>query len=361
MTWLRGRTYWTWVHLRDGTRVRRSLETRDRGVAREIERMLDILHGRREWQLVEAAAIGSSTIGEVFDYWKRGDDGLSELRARLGDIDLAQHVEPWKRWAARGASAETVEKYAKQLRALIPESKPSRRSDFTRRRVSEALVALPCSGSTARRYLAAWSSFASYLVEQEILDSNPVRSVKAPRNNPPRELWLSLEDVMRLVDAQPEPFRALAALREGAGVEISAALGVRRSDVDLASSTVFARGTKTPGRTRVVAVEPWAMKRLAEYVRRNRSTPSALLFDGVKARRALDVQRRELKRLGLDPSYTLHDARHSYAVRQMKTGVDPQVIAANLGHTDALMVLKVYGKYRPTAQDLARAQMRAVR
>jgi integrase/recombinase XerC len=360
MTWKHGRSYWAWVRLRDGTRVRRSLNITDKNVAREAERMLEILRGRRDWQLIEAAAFGPSSIGEVFDCWRRGEDGLSELRARLGDVDLAEHVERWTRWAARGASPETVEKYAKQLRALIPEAKPSLRSDFTRRRISEALAALPCSGSTARRYLAAWSSFASYLVEHEIIDSNPVRSVKAPRNNPPRELWLSLQDVKRLVDAQPEPFRALAALREGAGVEISAALGVRRGDVDLASSTVFVRGTKTPGRTRVVAVEQWAMKRLAEYMRRAPATPAALLFEGIRARRALDVQRRELERLELDVRYTLHDARHSYAVRQMKSGVDVQVIAANLGHTDAMMVLKVYGKYRPNAQDRARTQLRAV-
>ena len=322
--------------------------------------MLEILHGRREWQLIEAAAFGPSSVGELFDYWRRGEDGLAELRAKLGDVDLAQYVEPWVRWAQRRASARTVGDYRKQLRVLMPEGQRFPRSTFTRRRISDALAKLTCSGSTARRYLAAWSSFGSYLVEQELLDSNPIRSVKAPRNNPPREVWLPLDDVLRLVDAHPEPFRALAALREGGGVEISAALRVRRRDVDLERSVIQATGTKNQWRSRPVLVDDWAMDRIAAYVRAQRFTPEALLFEGVTERRAWGIQKRILAALGMQPGYRLHDARHSYAVRKMKQGVDPQVIANNLGHKDTVMLWKVYGKYRPTMHDLARERMRAV-
>ena len=346
--------------MRDGTRIRRSLDTRDKGVAREIERMLDILHGRRDWQLIEAAALGPLSVGELFDYWRRSDDGLAQLRAWLGDVDLAQHVEPWTRWAQRRANERTVSDYRKQLRALAPEGAAFPRSTFTRRRVSEALAALECSGSTARRYLAAWSSFASYLLEQEVIEANPVRSVKAPRENSPREVWLPLGDAMRLVDAQPEPFRALAALREGAGVEISAALRVRRRDVDLRRSVVQVSGTKNQWRSRPVLVDEWAMRRIAGYVTAGRFTPDAQLFAGISQRRAWGVQKKALRALQLEPGYRLHDARHSYAVRQMKAGVDPQLIANNLGHKDTVMLWRVYAKYRPTAHDLARERMRAV-
>ena len=44
----------------------------------------------------------------------------------------------------------------------------------------------------------------------------------------------------------------------------------------------------------------------------------------------------------------MHDSRHSYAVRKMKEGADPQIVASNLGHKDTQMLWKVYGKYRPT-------------
>lgn len=361
MSFLRGRTHWAWIRLRDGSRVRRSLETRDRGVAREVERMFDILHGRRDWQLIEAVASGPLGVGDLFDHWRQGDKGLSELRSKLGDVDLRQYVEPWTRWGRRRANERTVNDYRRQLNALAPEGAPFPRSSFTRRRVSESLAALQCTGSTGRRYLAAWSSFASFLLEQELIESNPVRSVKAPRENAPREVWLPLEEVMRLVDAQPEPFHTLAALREGAGVEISAALRVRRRDVDLRRGIVQVTGTKNQWRSRPVRVEEWAMRRIEEYVNAAAFMPDARLFEGISQRRAWGVQKDALRALGFDPSYRLHDARHSYAVRQMKAGEDPQIIANNLGHKDTVMLWRVYGKYRPTAHDLARDRMRAAR
>lgn len=360
MSWQHGRDRWAWVRLRDGSRVRRPLGASDKGTAREIEKMLETLHARREWQLIEAATFGLSSIGELYDYWRRGDEGLDELRAKLGDVDLSQYVTAWSQWAERRATKRTVEGYRKQLRVLIPEGARFPRSTFTRRYISDALAKLACSGSTARRYLAAWSSFGSYLVEQELLDANPIRSVKAPRNNPPREVWLPLEDVLRLVDAQPEPFRALAALREGGGVEISAALRVRRRDVDLRRAVVQVTGTKNVWRTRPVLLDEWAKKRLAGYVAARRFTPDALLFEGVTERQAWGVQKEAVAALKLQPGYRLHDARHSFAVRKMKEGVDPQIIANNLGHKDTTMLWKVYGKYRPTMHDLARERMRAV-
>jgi integrase len=134
---------------------------------------------------------------------------------------------------------------------------------------------------------------------------------------------------------------------------------VRRGDVDVTNATVYVRGTKNAARTRTVAVEPWAMHRLAEYLRGVPSTPTAPLFEDVTARRALDVQRQALERLGLDVRYTLHDARHSYAVRQVRAGVPLQEIARNLGHKDAVMLLRIYGKYQPDARDFARAKLRA--
>lgn len=356
MAWKHGRNFWTHVKLRDGRRKRGSLGTSDKALAREIERMLAILHGRRDWDILDSIADRTLTIGEVFDHWQLGDVEVDLLRARLRDVDLNAHVEGWQRWARHRANPDTVARYTQQLRVLIPEVAPFLRSEFTRKRISATLTSLPSSSTTARRYHAAWSSFANYLVEVEVLDSNPLRLVKAPRPNPPKELFLELHDIVRLVDAQPEPYRTIAALREGAGVEISAALQVRRGDVNISQRTILVRGTKNQWRTRPVLVDEWAMGYLERYIRNRALMPAALLFDGIKPRSAWEVHRSATKELGLPADYTLHDSRHSFAVRWMKGGVDPQLIANNLGHKDATLVMRVYGKYRPTAMDLARIQ-----
>ena len=131
MAWKHGKHFWTHVRLPDGTRKRRSLGTDNKGLAREIESMLAMLHGRRDWELIEAAVFGPISVGELYDYWSDGEDGLHALRAKLSDVDLNTYVDGWKQWAQRRAIAATVEKYTKQLRGLIPKSAPFPRSQFT--------------------------------------------------------------------------------------------------------------------------------------------------------------------------------------------------------------------------------------
>lgn len=359
MPWKHGKRYWAWAPLKNGGRKRVPLGTDDRALAREIETMLRQLTGKREWELLEAAVNGPSSVGELYDNWSQGPGGLAAMRVRLSDVDLNQYVDGWQNWAKRRAFSSTVARYLTQLRTLVPAGEPFPRSRFTRKANTEALSKLPASGSTARRYHAAWSSFAKYLVEIEVIEANPLRSVTPPRNNPAKELYLPLADVKRLVDAQREPYRSLAALREGGGVEISAALGVRKRDVDEKQRTVHVHGTKNSWRDRPVFVEDWAWPRIAAEAKGK--LPDAPLFvevDGQAATyyRALAAHRAALKALELHTSYTMHDARHSFAVRCIKAGIDPQLIANNLGHRDATMVLRIYGKYRPTAADFRRAR-----
>lgn len=185
MPFQRGRTYWAWARGRD-SRKRVSLGTSDKNVAREIESMLKQLAAKREWQLLEAAVNGPSSVGELYDHWREGPAGLADLRAKLSDGDLNLYVPGWRRWVLGRASDETVERYVTQLRALIPEGDPFQRSQFIRKVISPALAALGKSGSTVKRYHAAWSSFARYLVEIEVIDTNPMRDVRTPSPNPPK-------------------------------------------------------------------------------------------------------------------------------------------------------------------------------
>lgn len=358
MAHLRGKTYWGRVKHRDGESRRVSLNTKDRILAKTLVAMLDQLRAQREWQILDRIARHTLTVGEVYDHWRKGDEGVNELKDSFSDVDLNQHVEGWTAWAQRRAGKSTVEKYTSQLRQLIPEGKPFKRSQFSRRHISATLASLKCSGSTARRHHAAWSSFANYLVEMEVISANPLRSIRAPTPNPPKELYLALADCLRLVEAQPLPYRALAALREGAGVEISPALAVRRRDVDEEQHTVHVHGTKNTWRDRIVMVDDWAWPFFAAALKNK--LPDAFLFVEESGEQATYPQARAehkaaLRALGLNPKYTMHDARHSFAVRWMKEGRDPQLIANNLGHRDASMVLRIYGKYRPKPSDYRRA------
>jgi site-specific recombinase XerD len=196
-----------------------------------------------------------------------------------------------------------------------------------------------------------------------------MRSIQAPRGNPPRDLWLSLEDMQRLVNAHPYPFASLSALLHATGSEISAGLRVRARDVNLATMTVRLRGTKTEHRTnntrdRLGRIDAWALPFIRDAV--TGKMPDTLLWPLVDGqdrseralRQAAGQAYRTLKNAlralpDLPQGYTLHDARHSYAVRHVKLGTSYKRIAHNLGHADELQVIKVYGKHRLTDQEVA--------
>jgi integrase len=373
MAFLRGSWWWARVKDSDGNTPQRPLKTKDRKTALAMEALLSTLRSGGETQIVNAVAHGTLTALQVFDAHRRG--ALAELRAQLNDTDVRQFIArahpttgeietPWETWATRSASASTVARYRQQLEALIDMDHPALLSTLNRRAISDQLAALPYSGSTGKRYHAAWSSFFSYLVEIGVIEMNPLRSIRAPRANPSREIWLDLADIIRLIDAHPEPYRSLAALREGAGVEIGAALRTLVRDVDVTRRVVYIRGTKTASRKRTVRVDAFAWPYLEAAVQDK--LPNALLFpiyagqDSLvfreqhpAAQRAYAAHKAARKAIQIDPQYTMHDARHSYAVRHMMAGDRPELIAHNLGHIDASQVIKNYGKYRPAVDALS--------
>jgi hypothetical protein len=65
---------------------------------------------------------------------------------------------------------------------------------------------------------------------------------------------------------------------------------------------------------------------------------------------ASDAHRAATKRAELE-DYQMRDQRHSYAVRAARAGTPAELIARQLGHANAVLVLKVYGRFMPSQQD----------
>jgi integrase len=120
--------------------------------------------------------------------------------------------------------------------------------------------------------------------------------------------------------------------------------------VDRLTKTVRAQGTKSRARDREAYISPWAWP----YVERRIAslTPGALLFPSIDRWRASDAHRAACKELGEEfADYRMHDARHTYAVRAIRAGASFEHVAEQLGHADTTMVVKVYGRYKPSAEE----------
>ncbi len=72
--------------------IKRSTGTSDRATARAMERMLAQLgpYGARAWDLIDPIVAKRLSLGALFDAYR--NDDLDALRARLTDVDLAEHV-----------------------------------------------------------------------------------------------------------------------------------------------------------------------------------------------------------------------------------------------------------------------------
>lgn len=309
-----------------------STGTNDETTARRVQGFVKQMKARRRWDVIDALLSKRLKLAAAYDAFE--NNTLESVLVDLATPDLDPLVTEW----SENANA----KYVRQLRRYIPVGRRFPASAFTRSGISAFLAGLVVSGSTRNRYRAAISVFAAWLTEREILGHNPVRDVRAAKSNPARELWLEREQAQLLVANLTPPYDAIEALMAGTGMERQAVQRLTRRDIDLDRLTVHAHGSKTPWRNRTVRItEAWTLPYLEKHLRT--LLPGARVFT-VKMDTALDRHKKASKRLDL-PETTLHDWRHTYAVNSLRDGLKPTTVARQLGHRDASLVHKVYGRF----------------
>lgn len=338
------------VYNRHGASCIRSLGTSDPDTAKDVSDFLKRLRKQRRWDALDLIYSGELKPADAYDADREGRFILVIEEVRIKALrksvpDLSPLV---KEWGGQGRHTRS-EKYVKQVRAMIPEKVRYPVTDFTRGAVKRFLDSLDVERPTKNRYRAALMQFAHWLVEREILDVNPVRDVRGFGESRPREKWMSWEDAQKVCDASHPVYRALFAIMYGSGAEVGAALKLRHADFNRKAKTLHLRGSKTPWRNRTVRLEDWAWNRL-HFVLDGLSLPDTQVFYRVSYDASYRAHVAACEALKLE-GFTLHDARHTYAVNALKKGYRPEVVAHQLGHRDTTLVWRVYGRYVPRAED----------
>ncbi|HEX3651477.1 MAG TPA: tyrosine recombinase XerC [Rhizomicrobium sp.] len=225
------------------------------------------------------------------------------------------------------------------------------------------------------RALSGIRSFFRYLAREEILDNPAPRAVRTPRlpRNLPRPL--SKPDASRALKevAQPKSEKADAAwiatrdaalltLLYGAGLRISEALSLRRSDAPLSESLVIlGKGRKE----RVIPILPEVREQIDRYaaLRPPATAPNEPLFlsrrrKPMSAREAQALMQNVRSALGLSERATPHALRHSFASHLLDGGADLRSVQELLGHAslsttqtytqlETARLMQVYKKAHP--------------
>ena len=210
------------------------------------------------------------------------------------------------------------------------------------------LRAAGLSASTIARRVAALRSFYRHQVLLGARTDNPAAELELPRRRRALPRTLSPLEAERLIEAAPGTTprslrdRALAELLYSAGLRVSEAVGLAKTDVDLHARLVrcIGKGNKE----RVVPIGRAAAEALRRYLAHGRPyldtrhRPELFLNarGGALTRAgAFLILRRLAEKAGLEPERVHpHLLRHSFATHLLEGGADLRSVQEMLGHAD---------------------------
>ena len=199
------------------------------------------------------------------------------------------------------------------------------------------------SSKSIQRNLSAIRSFYGYLLDQEIITTNPATVARSPKVKRRLPKVLDTDQAARLLDFQPQNAKekrdkAIIELLYGSGLRLMEVVGLSIKDLDLAAGfvTVLGKGNKVRqvplGRLCIEALDEW----LAEHPAIATDAP---LFPNKSGEpispRTIQKRLKDIAVIQLgDNSLHPHMLRHSYATHMLESSGDLRGIQELLGHND---------------------------
>jgi len=254
-------------------------------------------------------------------------------------------AEAWERWLAyrtvspRPLRLSTLADYASAYRRHIgPRLGAVPLSKIEGATIARFVVELADDGVAAKRLsnvLVPLRACLSWHHRIGLFARDPAGWFDAPAPAADERRILTLQEVERLVEATPPPYRAFVATAAWTGMRLGELRALTWADIDLDACLITVdktryrqrvqRATKN-GDTRVVPVPPHLAVELAELRRSRPDPPGELVFRGKRGTPidGDDFRRRvfapALERAGLDPATRFHDLRHTSASLYLASG-----------------------------------------
>ncbi len=213
------------------------------------------------------------------------------------------------------------------------------------------------SKATIARKLATLRSFYKFLVKRNHISSNPVISIRTPKQEKKLPRFLEYEEVKKLLSTPPintwlgSRDRAILETLYSTGIRVSELVALNMDDIDFLGEVVHVRGKGK--KERIAPIGSSALQVIQHYMEyRNKRAQSNGNFDAKvlfvnkhgrrlstrSVRRKMD---KYLKMSGLDPDISPHTLRHSFATHMLNNGADLRSVQELLGH-QSLSTTQVY-------------------
>lgn len=222
--------------------------------------------------------------------------------------------------------------------------------------------------ATVRTNVAVLRAVSNAAVEAELLGRSPVRSIRTAKADSRERPTLTMDEILRLVDAIGERYRALVLIGAVLGLRWSEAIGLRVDDVDFLHRTLTVNQTisevegrlaiaptKSRKSKRTMSVPQFVIDELAAHAARFERADDDPFFVGPKGgalRRSFAARTFTPAETlaGIDERITFHGLRHVAASLMVEAGVHPRVIQQRLGHATARLSTELYA-HVPQAAD----------
>ncbi len=283
-------------------------------------------------------------IGDYLDWVRQHRKSYKHLKTyanayilpKLGAVDTAKLTTPMiRRWHQQLASEppRLRTRRGSRQKHRAEDSNPVEAERKRRLRANRHLVTLRAALSRA------W-------LEGRIARNDAWTRVRPfPGVERPRSRFLNHDEARRLLNACPPDLRQLVrlGLLTGARYGELCALDVRDFQPD--SGTLFVRDSKS-GKPRHIVLNAEGVA-CAQQLATGRPLTAPLLSRADGSRWGRDHQFRPFKEAvraaRLDPTFTFHELRHTWASLTIMAGAPLLVVAQNLGHRDTRMVERHYG------------------
>jgi integrase len=321
-----------------------------RKAALELQSVLaDVRRGI--WKPPEREPIGAPTVSPTFHEF--ASDWLEARRHEFAprtvedyELALTHHLLPL---------------FAKHTLSEITAQEVDRYKALKVRERELGLVDRPLSNRTINKTLTRIGQILDVAVRYELIDHNPIKTkVARLKEAEPHRSRLAGDQVQVLLRAAGSSRALLATAIMAGGLRVSELTHLRWRDVDLRGGSLRVATSKTAAGVRRVSVDPELVQLLREHkIASQWSQPDDFVFPGrvrdrprernsVRTRvlyPAVDRANELLEREGEPPlpkGITFHSLRRTYAGLRAELGEHPAVTAAQMGHRDPRMTLRVY-------------------
>jgi len=300
-------------------------------------------------------AFGEFDYAEEFPESKRAFE-LSNNKSAL--LTVAEMCEQWFKQSHKNWAHSTLKANSGRMdNHILPNFGQLRVCDFKPSHFREWQHKTKLNPKTANEVHSLLSQAFDYLVYDDIIERNPMKSVKRLKTEREEVQPFNAEERERILASLPEGYaRDFYEFAFWTGLRTGEQIGLRWENVDFERGVIFIResivkgrkaGTKTAGSNRTHELHPIAfavLKRIPErtgYVFRDPKTGKRWKYDGVPRERYWQPALKQSKVRYLKP----YACRHTYTSTMLTNGENPLWVARQLGHKDWGMIRKIYGRW----------------